>query len=190
MGKDPAKFTDDDFNAAIDKLQKAKDSGQLTGFTGNDYTKGLSSGDIAACMAWTGDVVQLQADNPDLGYVLPDTGHMLWSDNFLIPNAAQHKKNAEMLINYYYDPAVVALVEDYVNYISPVEGRQGGAAGHRPDYGEQPADLPRRRHAGAVPRLHGPVARRRRPSTTRRSRLSSEAESMTEAGVPGSPAGR
>ena len=33
-----------------------------------------SSGDIAACIAWTGDVVQLQADNPDLGYVLPGPG--------------------------------------------------------------------------------------------------------------------
>jgi spermidine/putrescine transport system substrate-binding protein len=122
LGKDPAKFTDDDFNAAMDKLQKAKDAGQLKGFTGNDYTKGLASGDIAACMAWTGDVVQLKADNPNLGYVLPETGHMQWSDNFLIPNAAQHKKNAEILINYYYDPEVMATVEDYVNYIPPVKG--------------------------------------------------------------------
>ncbi len=122
QGKDTAKFTDDDFNAAMAQLQQAKDAGQLKGFTGNDYTKGLSSGDIAACMAWTGDVVQLKADNPSLGYVLPDTGHMQWSDNFLIPNAAQHKKNAELLINYYYDPAVMALVEDWVNYIPPVKG--------------------------------------------------------------------
>jgi spermidine/putrescine transport system substrate-binding protein len=122
MGKDPANFTDDDFNAAIAELQKAKDAGQLKGFTGNDYAKGLASGDIAACFAWTGDVVQLKADNPDLGYVLPSTGHMIWSDNFIIPNKAQHKKNAEKMINYYYDPAVMAKVEDYVNYISPVKG--------------------------------------------------------------------
>ena len=122
QGKDPANFTDDDFNAAMDRLQKAKDSGQLKGFTGNEYGKGLASGDIAACMAWTGDVVQLKADNPALGYVLPPTGHMIWSDNFVIPNQAQHKKNAETLINYYYDPAVMAEVEDYVNYISPVVG--------------------------------------------------------------------
>ena len=47
---------------------------------------------------------------------------MIWSDNFVIPNQAQHKKNAETLINYYYDPAVMAEVEDYVNYISPVVG--------------------------------------------------------------------
>ena len=108
MGNDPASFTDADFDAAIAELQTAKDAGQIRGFTGNDYGKRLASGDIAACMAWTGDVVQLQADNPDLGYTLPDTGHMLWSDNFVIPNLAQHKKNAETLINYYYDPEVMA----------------------------------------------------------------------------------
>jgi spermidine/putrescine transport system substrate-binding protein len=122
LGKDPANFTDDDFNAAISELQKAKDAGQIKGFTGNEYGKGLASGDIAACMAWTGDVVQLQADNPSLGYALPPTGHMIWSDNFVIPNKAKHKKNAEKIINYYYDPAVMAQVEDYVNYISPVKG--------------------------------------------------------------------
>jgi spermidine/putrescine transport system substrate-binding protein len=122
QGKDPAHFTDDDFNAAMAELQKAKDAGQLKGFTGNDYTQGLATGDIAACLAWTGDVVQLKADNPNLGYVLPETGHMQWSDNFLIPNMAQHKKNAEILINYYYDPAVMAQVADYVYYIPPVKG--------------------------------------------------------------------
>ena len=122
QGKDPAKFSDDDFDAAVAEIQKAKDAGQIKGFTGNEYGKGLASGDIAACMAWTGDVVQLQADNPALGYALPSTGHMIWSDNFVIPNQAKHKKNAEILINYYYDPAVMATVEDYVNYIAPVKG--------------------------------------------------------------------
>ncbi len=122
QGNDPANFTDEQFNQAIDAIQKAKDAGQIKAFTGNDYAKGLASGDIAACFAWTGDVVQLRADNPKLGYVLPATGQMIWSDNFLIPNMAQHKKNAELLINYYYDPKVMAQVEDYVNYISPVKG--------------------------------------------------------------------
>jgi spermidine/putrescine transport system substrate-binding protein len=122
QGKDPAKFSDADFDAAIKELEDAKGRGQLKGFTGNDYAKGLASGDIAACFAWTGDIVQLQADNPKLGYALPSTGHMIWADNFVIPNKAQHKQNAEKLINYYYDPAVMAKVVDYVNYISVVKG--------------------------------------------------------------------
>ena len=121
LGKDPASFTDADFNAACAEIRKAKDAGQIKGFTGNDYTKPLAAGDTAACLAWTGDIVQLRADNPSLGYALPQQGFMVWSDNFVIPNLAQHKKNAEILINYYYDPAVMAKVVDYVNYISPVK---------------------------------------------------------------------
>jgi spermidine/putrescine transport system substrate-binding protein len=122
MGKDPASFTEADFDAACAELQKAKDAGQIKGFTGNDYTKPLASGDTAACMAWSGDIVQLKADNPSLGFVLPQKGCMIWSDNLLIPNLAKHKANAEKLINYYYDPAVMAQVVDYVNYVSPVKG--------------------------------------------------------------------
>ena len=71
MGKDPANFTDADFDAAMAMLQKAKDAGQLKGFTGNDYTDGLTKGDIAACVAWTGDVVQLQFENDKVQYALP-----------------------------------------------------------------------------------------------------------------------
>jgi spermidine/putrescine transport system substrate-binding protein len=122
LGKDPADFTDADFEEAIGELTKAREAGQIRGFTGNEYTGGLASGEIAACVAWTGDVVQLKADNPKLGYALPSTGHMLWSDNFVIPNQAQHKKNAELLIDYYYDPEVMADVAAWVNYIPPVKG--------------------------------------------------------------------
>jgi spermidine/putrescine transport system substrate-binding protein len=122
MGIDCSKFTDAEFDSAIAKLQKAVDAGQIRQFTGNDYAQGLVSGDIAACAAWTGDVVQLQADNSFLKYVLPDKGCTLWSDNFVIPNGCKHKKNAEKLINFYYQPEIAAEVADYVNYISPVQG--------------------------------------------------------------------
>ena len=122
QGKDPAKFTDTDYQAAIDMIQKAKEAGQIKGFTGNDYTDGLTKGDIAACIAWTGDIVQLQASNAAVQYVLPEKGFTLWSDNFVIPALAKHKKNAEKLIDYYYDPKVMAEVEAWVNYIPPVKG--------------------------------------------------------------------
>ena len=122
MGIDPAKFSDADFDRALARIAQAKASGQLKGFTGNDYTAGLLSGEIAACFAYTGDVVQLQVEDPNLGYALPKKGHVIWSDNFVIPIRARHKKNAERLINFYYEPRVMAAVEDWVNYISPVHG--------------------------------------------------------------------
>ena len=122
MGVDPNNFTDDHFAAAIDKLQKAVDSGQIRGFTGNDYVQGLETGDLAACMAWSGDVIQLNFENPDLDLVTPEQGQMLWSDNMMVPNLAQHKKNAELVMNHYYDPKVAAQLAAWVNYICPVNG--------------------------------------------------------------------
>ena len=122
MGIDPAKFTDAEFDKAMARLSEVKASGQLKGFTNNDYTKGLATGQIAACLAYTGDIVQLQADASPVGYTLPKAGHLLWSDNFVIPNHARHKRNAERLIDFYYEPTEMAQVEEYVNYISPVNG--------------------------------------------------------------------
>ena len=40
----------------------------------------------------------------------------------LIPTVATHKKNAEAVMNYYYDPVVAAEVAAYVQYVSPVAG--------------------------------------------------------------------
>ncbi|RRQ77463.1 ABC transporter substrate-binding protein [Streptomyces griseofuscus] len=122
LGKDPAKVTDDDYDAAIARLQKAVDKGQIRRFTGNDYTSDLAKGDIAACVAWGGDIVQLQADNPDVGYLIPDSGYMTSTDNLLVPNKARHKTNAERLIDYYFEPEPAAELAAYVNYVSPVEG--------------------------------------------------------------------
>jgi spermidine/putrescine transport system substrate-binding protein len=122
MGKDPSHFTADDYDAAIARLQKAVDKGQIRRFTGNDYTSDLTSGDFAACIAWAGDVVQLKADSPDIDFIIPDSGYMTSTDNMLIPNKARHKTNAERLIDFYYEPKPAAELAAYINYVSPVDG--------------------------------------------------------------------
>lgn len=142
LGYDCSDFTEDQFNEAIAKLQKSVDAGQIRQFMGNDYGQGLVSGDIAACAAWTGDVVQLQLDNPNLKYVLPEAGCTLWSDNFVIPKGCKHKKNAEALINFYYQPDIAAEVADYVNYISPVVGAKEALLANDPDVANNPLIFP------------------------------------------------
>ncbi|WP_406472919.1 spermidine/putrescine ABC transporter substrate-binding protein [Streptomyces sp. NBC_01615] len=122
MGKDPSKFTDDDFDATIARLQKGVDNGQIRRFTGNDYTADLTKGDLAACLAWAGDVVQLKADSPDVDFIIPDSGYLTSSDNMLIPNKARHKTNAERLMDYYYEPGPAAELAAYINYVCPVDG--------------------------------------------------------------------
>jgi spermidine/putrescine transport system substrate-binding protein len=123
-GHDPSNFTDAQFDDALETLKKAVDSGQIRKFTGNEYSTELAKGDIAACVAWSGDVIQLQFEDEKIQFVTPDSGVMLWSDNMLVPNKATHKANAEQLMDYYYDPAAAAELAAYVNYICPVKGAQ------------------------------------------------------------------
>ncbi|MEV2247741.1 spermidine/putrescine ABC transporter substrate-binding protein [Streptomyces sp. NPDC049970] len=122
MGKDPESFTDADYDAAIGRMQKGVDRKQIRRFTGNDYTADLSKGDIAACVAWAGDIIQLQADNPDIEFAIPAAGYITSSDNMLVPARARHKTNAEKLMDYYYEPPVAAQLAAYINYVCPVDG--------------------------------------------------------------------
>lgn len=120
QGADPSSFTDDQWASAIELLTQQVDSGQIRQVTGNDYAAALETGDVIAVIGWSGDMYQLDAER--FGVALPETGGMLWTDNMLIPALAQHKKNAEKLINFYYEPEIAAMVAAYVQYISPVNG--------------------------------------------------------------------
>ncbi len=124
MGIDPATFTMDEARQAMDKIQENVDNGQIRQFLGNDYGPELAQGNLAAAFAWSGDVVQLQLDNPDLQFLVPEEGLMLWSDNMLIPKGATNKAEAEAFMNYFYDPVVAAKAESWINFISPVAGAQ------------------------------------------------------------------
>jgi spermidine/putrescine transport system substrate-binding protein len=120
-GDDPAKVTKASFDRAAKLIKTAVDSGQVRQFTGNDYAPLLAKGDVWACFAWSGDMVQLQVDNPGLKWVQPKTGAMIWTDNMLIPKGG-NAYAASVLMNFYYDPKIAAQVEAYVNYICPVVG--------------------------------------------------------------------
>lgn len=122
LGKDPGSFTDADYDAAIGRLQKGVDKKQIRRFTGNDYTSDLDKGDIAACLAWAGDIIQLQADNPDIRYSIPAAGYITSTDNLLVPAQSRHKTNAEKLIDHYYELPVAAQLAAYINYVCPVDG--------------------------------------------------------------------
>jgi spermidine/putrescine transport system substrate-binding protein len=122
MGVDPGSHDFSDYEAAIAKLQAATDDGQIRRWPGNDYTSDLASGDVVACVAWSGDIIQLQLDDPDLEFVIPSDGGYLWSDNMMIPKNAANKANAERMMDFVYRPEVAAQIAAYVNYITPVVG--------------------------------------------------------------------
>jgi spermidine/putrescine transport system substrate-binding protein len=120
LGFDPSNFTEAEFDEAIALLAEQINNGQIRQVSGVDYTGAFETGDAIAGIGWNG--IHILGEN--FQFRLPSTGGSLWTDNFVVPVSATHKKNAELIINHYYDPAIAAQVSAWVQYISPVKGTQ------------------------------------------------------------------
>jgi spermidine/putrescine transport system substrate-binding protein len=126
MGIDPQDATEDDANAAAEKLRQQRDSGVLRKYYGQDYIDDLVRGDLWASMAWSGDIFYYKqlGGAPDLEFVVPDTGALIWATCSEIPAKAEHPRDAHAFMDWYYDPKIAAMVTDWVLYMTPVKGVQ------------------------------------------------------------------
>ena len=121
-GDDPAKADRASFDRAIALIEPSVADGTVRAFTGNDYKELIVKGDVAACVAWRGDVVQIGYEDANIVWVTPTDGCTFSSDNMLIPLGAAHKYTAEKWMDWYYKPEIAAQLTAYVQYVSPVKG--------------------------------------------------------------------
>lgn len=123
-GQDPSRVQPDQARAALDDLERIVGSGQVRYFAGTEIQDLLPDGTFAACMAWSGDAVQLQVDHPGLHFTIPDEGGIRWFDSMVIPKGALYQRAAADWMNFVYDPVNAARITQSVQYISPVLGVQ------------------------------------------------------------------
>ncbi|MGE2688870.1 ABC transporter substrate-binding protein [Mycolicibacterium pulveris] len=117
QGADPAAPTTASVQAAIDLIREQKANGHIRRFTGNDYVEGLISGDVVIAQAYSGDIAQLQPDNPDLQFVVPESGGTDFVDLMVIPYTTQNQPAAEAWINYVYDRANYAKLTAFTQFV-------------------------------------------------------------------------
>jgi len=121
-GINPDTASTQDWLNVIDKLKQAADSGQIRRFTGGDYAKDLVDGNAAVVIGWAADAIQLQADNPDIQWVMPAQGCMQWWDDWVIPVGAPNPTAAYKWINYTYEPKHQAQIGAWTSAVTPVKG--------------------------------------------------------------------
>jgi spermidine/putrescine transport system substrate-binding protein len=109
--------TMDSVQKAVDLVKEQKEKGQIRRFTGNDYADDLAAGNIVVAQAYSGDVVQLQADNPDLKFVIPESGGDWFIDTQVIPYTTQNQHAAEAWIDYVYDRVNYAKLVAFTQYV-------------------------------------------------------------------------
>jgi spermidine/putrescine transport system substrate-binding protein len=119
-GVKPEDASLDHVMTAIDKLQKASNDGQIRRFTGNDYTSEIARGDSVAILGWSGDAYQLVADNPNIRYMQPKEGFMVFTDSMQVPVGAPHAYTAEKFMDFVYQPEIAAAIAAAVHYVPPV----------------------------------------------------------------------
>lgn len=145
----PESLTQGAFDEAIALVAAQISSGQIFNVKGNSYKEDMINGNSIAAVCWSGDIFQMNyemaettGDPEFFGFAFPDTGVTIWADYFVTPKGATHKKNAEALINFYYDPANAAELAVWNNYISPVVGAREAMAELDPGLAESELIFP------------------------------------------------
>lgn len=143
LGINPSTISSfDEAAPAFEQLERAKADGQIRAFTGNDYMDDLSLGNFAACVGWSGDVLQLQADNPSVRFVIPEEGGTLWWDTMVVPKGAKNTAAAAKFMDFVYDPVQAAQITAWVQYMSPVKGVRDELAKIDPELADNPLLFP------------------------------------------------
>jgi spermidine/putrescine transport system substrate-binding protein len=126
LGVDPQKATLDDAKRAQQKLIEQRDKGIVRQYYGQDYVDALVNKDTWASMAWSGDIFYWKylGGAPDLEFVVPDTGGIIWASGDFVPIGAQHPADAHRFMDFFYEPKIAVQVTDWVLYMTPVEGVQ------------------------------------------------------------------
>jgi spermidine/putrescine transport system substrate-binding protein len=103
QGNSPENPTTQAVRKAVDLIGEQKDKGQIRAFAGNEYTDEFMAGNVVVGQAYSGDIVQLQAKNPDMQFAMPESGGTTFIDTMVIPYTTQRQDWAETWINYVYD---------------------------------------------------------------------------------------
>jgi spermidine/putrescine transport system substrate-binding protein len=95
-------------------------------YYGQDYVQELVNKNVYACLAWSGDVFYWKylGGAPDLEFVVPEEGGVLWASASMIPIEAEHPADAHAFMDFYFRPDIAVQVTDWVLYMTPVEGVQ------------------------------------------------------------------
>ncbi|SDM23163.1 Spermidine/putrescine-binding protein [Dendrosporobacter quercicolus] len=79
----------------------------------------LINGEAAAGLMWSAEASLAKRENPNIAIVFPEEGMYLWQDNFVIPQGAPHKKEAELFINFILEPEISAMIAQQLPYTNP-----------------------------------------------------------------------
>jgi len=98
----------------------------LAAYNSSDVNRKLASGEYVIAHAWGGTAMQARnglgeefSGNPDIAFVLPKEGGMIWQDNLAILADSPNKYTAHVFLNYLMRPEIAARNAEWAGYLTP-----------------------------------------------------------------------
>ena len=106
------------------ELQEAKETilrwkKNLAKFENEQYKTGVASGEFLLVQGYSGDILQVQRENPDVVFAVPEEGTSMSCDDLVIPQGAKEVRLALAFINFLHEPAIAAENTEFTRYLSP-----------------------------------------------------------------------
>jgi spermidine/putrescine transport system substrate-binding protein len=94
----------------------------LAKFENEQYKTGLASGEFLLVHGYSGDILQVQSENPDIAFAIPREGTSISCDDLVIPQSATQVELAHQFINFLHDPQVAKENTEFIQYLCPNTG--------------------------------------------------------------------
>ena len=91
----------------------------LAKFENEQYKTGLASSEFYVVHGYGGDLMQVQSENHDIEFAIPEEGTSVCFDDLVITKMAKNVELAYKFINFLHDPQVAAENTEFIKYLCP-----------------------------------------------------------------------
>ncbi|MGB7294707.1 MAG: spermidine/putrescine ABC transporter substrate-binding protein [Candidatus Aminicenantales bacterium] len=108
----------------LEELDSAKEvlirwKKNIAKYENEQYKTGVASGEFLVVHGYSGDILQVQRENPDVRLAVPREGTVISVDDLVIPRGANQVQLAHAFIDFLHDPAVAAENTTFLMYLCP-----------------------------------------------------------------------
>lgn len=91
----------------------------LAKYNSDNVYQDLASGEVVLAQSWSGYTGLAMIDNPNIAWVIPKEGGVIWQDNLSIVKGSPNQYTAEVFIDFLLRPDIGASAADFTSFLSP-----------------------------------------------------------------------
>jgi len=107
----------EEIRQAYEKLRTLKSA--IASFDTDAWRSQILTGDLKLAMCYSSDANEVSKEDPDLAYLLPNSGSSIWTDTLAIPKTAPNPDAAYAWLNFMLEPEVAAGTCERLSFATP-----------------------------------------------------------------------